>query len=208
MSSRKELKERRRREREEAEQRRQAQRLRRRRMRLYAVVAAASVGLAGAAAVVLLDGGGDPQDVFAAKPAGLEERLKKARLTLGSDHFHPTVRVVANGAEIPIPQDIGTGEGAEHAPVHRHAGDEQLHAEGIQEGSFTLGQFMEVWGVPLSSTRLGPYRADARRTVTVFAKAKGQERFRRIADIPGLRLGDGDEVYVSYGTREQSPIVQ
>ena len=67
---------------------------------------------------------------------------------------------------------------------------------------------MEIWGVPLSSTRLGPSSADARRRVIVFAKAKGQDRFRELEDIPGLRLGDGDEVYVSYGTREQSPIVQ
>ena len=111
MSSRKELKERRCREREEAEQRAQEQSRRRRRMRLYAAVAVAAVALASAAALALLAGDGDPQDVFAAKPAGLDKRLKKARLTLGSDH-------------------------------------------------------------------------------------------------PGLRLGDGDEVYVSSGTREQSPIAQ
>ena len=78
-------------------------------MRLYAAVAVAAAGLVAAAAIVLLDGGDDPQDVFAAKPADLDERVKRARLTLGSD-LHPTVRVVANGAEIPILDDIGTGK--------------------------------------------------------------------------------------------------
>ena len=207
MSSRKELKERRRREREEAERRAEAQSRRRRQLRLYGGMVATAAALAGGAAIALLGGSKDePKDVFAAKPEGLGERLLKARLKLGPDHFHPTVRVVANGEAIAIPDDIGAGEGGAHAPLHRHPGDEKLHAEGLKEGSFTLDQFMQVWGVPLSATRLGPYRADSRRTVSVFVKAKGQKRFREVRDIGGVALGDGDEVYVSYGTPAQSPI--
>lgn len=207
MSSRKELEERRRREREEAERREREQARRRLRLRLYAALAAAAAALAVGAAVVAFDGGDDPKEVFAAKPEGLAERLQKARLALGSDHFHPTIRVVANGKQIAIPDDVGAGEGTESAPLHIHPGDEQIHAEGLQAGRFTLAQFMQIWGVPLSATRLGPYRADSRRKVVVFAKAQGQDRFRQVRDFDGLRLAEGDEVYVTYGTRKQSPIV-
>lgn len=148
MSSRKELKERRRREREEAERRAQEQARRRRRLRLYAALGAAAAALAVGAAVVAFDGGDDPKEVFSAKPEGLGEPLQKARRALGTDHFHPTIRVVANGEQIPVPDDVGAGEGTASTPLHRHPGDEQLRAE-----------------------------------------------------------GPGDEVYVAYGTREQSPIV-
>ena len=209
MASRKELKEQRRREREEAERRELRQQKQRRRLRIYGGAAAVIAVAAGAAAFALLAGGEDDAgEVFAAKPDGLQERVQKAGLTLGPDHFHPTVRVVVNGADVPIPDDIGTGTGgAGHSPIHRHAGDEKLHAEGVKEGAFTLGQFMDVWGVPLSADRLGPYRATGPREVMVLAKRKGQDQFRRVGDVRGLPLRDADEVYVVYGTREQSPIV-
>jgi len=208
MASRKELKEKRRREREEAARRAEHQKRRRRRLRLLASAAAAIAVLGAGAAFVLLGGArDDPNGDFAAKPEGLQERVQKARLTLGADHFHPTVRVVANGEDIRIPDNIGAAAGGAHAPIHRHPGDEQLHAEGLEQGRFTLGQFMEVWGVPLSATRLGPFRAAGRRKVMVLAKPKGAERFRRVRDIDGLQLRDGDDVYIVYGTAEQSPVV-
>lgn len=209
MASRKELKEQRRREREEAERRARAADRRRRRLRLYGALAGAVVLAAGGAAFALSGGSdGDPEEVFAAKPDGLQERVEAARLTPAADHFHPTVRIFANGDPIPIPEDIGiAAAGGEHAPIHRHAGDEQLHAEGVKEGTFTLGQFMTVWGVPLTPARLGPYRADARRKVNVLVKPKGRDRFMPARNVANLQLRDGDEVYVIYGTRQQSPIV-
>jgi hypothetical protein len=209
MASRKELKEQRRRERLEAERRALAAKRRGRRLRLFGIIAGAVALAAGAAAFAALGGlDDDPEDVFAAKPEGLQERVDAARLTLAGDHIHPTVRIVANGQPVPIPEDIGVAaDGGPHAPIHRHPGDELLHAEGIEEGAFTLGQFMTVWGVPLSPTRLGPYRADGRRKVTVLVKPKGKAQFTESKEITNLQLRDGDEVYVVYGTPEQSPIV-
>jgi hypothetical protein len=208
MASRKALKEQRRREREEAERREAQYERRRRRLRISGGLAAA-VAAGSAAAALIISGGGpdDPEDVFAAKPDGLQDRVSEAGLTPGAEHFHPIVRVVANGQDIPIPDDIGVDAAGGHAPVHRHAGDEQLHAEGLQEGNFTLGQFMRVWGVPFGPTRLGPYRADARRKVMVLVMPKGQKAFRESRKFGDLQLRDGDEIYVVYGTPEQSPVV-
>lgn len=208
MASRKELKEQRRREREEAERREAASMRRRRRLRIYG--GAAAVVAAGAvAAVLIVSAGGpaDPEEVFAAKPEGVQERAREAGLTLGGDHFHPLVRVVANGKEIPVPEDIGMDAGGQHAPIHKHPGDETLHAEGMQEGKFSLGQLMRVWDVPFSPQQLGPYRADGEKKVTVLVKPKGEETFRESREFEDLQLRDGAEIYVVYGTPEQSPIV-
>ena len=207
MASRKDLKEQRRREREEAERREAESARRRRRLGILGAVLGA-VAVAGVAAALILSAGGpaDPQEVFAAKPEGLQERVREANLTQGAEHFHPTVRVVVNGRQIAIPDDIGADAAGGHSPVHMHPGDETVHAEGLQEGAFTLGQFMQIWGVPFSQTRLGPYRADSRRQVEVLVKRKGEKAFSESREYEDLQLRDGDEVYVVYGTPEQSPI--
>lgn len=209
MASRKELKEQRRREREEAERRAEQDERRRRRLRIYAAVAVVVV-LGGGLGVFALAGGfeSDPMDAFAARPDGAEERVRRAGVTAGTDHFHPTVRVVVNGEPVPIPATIFEGPGGRPlTPMHFHSGDETIHAEGVEEGTLTLGQFMTIWGVPLSPTRLGDYRASGQRKVRVLVRPKGGDRFTETRDLTGLQLRDGDEVYVTYGTAEESPIV-
>ena len=205
MASRKDQKEQRRREREEAERLARNAETRRRRVRRYGVALAVVVVAAGAGGLTYLERKDDPEEVFAAKPDGLSKRM--GGLPLGTDHFHPIVRLVAEGKPIPIPVDIGSGTGGAMSPIHMHEGDEKLHAEGVVEGRFTLGQFMRVWGVPFSATQLGPYRADGRRKVTVLTKPQGKDIFSQVRDVANLRLKEGDEVYVVYGTPEQSPII-
>ena len=39
--------------------------------------------------------------------------------------------------------------------LHTHASDGIIHMEAPKQMSFTLGQFFAVWGIPLSSTRVG-----------------------------------------------------
>ena len=210
MASRRELKEQRRREREEAERRAELARMRQRRIRalgaLAAVVAVVGVG----AALSLLGGSGsDPADAFEAKPEGIADRAAEADIASGPDHFHPTVRVVVNGEPVPVPPDAFKDDsGASVVPLEYHEGDEKIHAEGAQRGKLTLGQVMTVWGVPLSPTRLGDYRADGRRKVSVFVKRKGQDRFVETREFDRLQLDEGVEVYLVYGTPQQSPIVQ
>jgi hypothetical protein len=208
MASRKELKEQRRRAREEAERRERERARRRTRLRALGVAGAVAALAAAAGGAVLLGAfEQDPEDVFGPKPEGLAERVEEAQLTYGADHFHPTIRLVANGSEIPIPVDLGVAPaGGQHAPIHLHAGDEQLHAEGLEEGTFTLGQFMTVWGVPLTPTRLGPYRENGDRRVMVFVKRRGEKRFTETDAFADLQLRDADEVYLVYGTPEESPI--
>ena len=206
------MKEQRRRERIEAEHAAEQADRRSRRRRLVGggMAVIATVVAAGAVALVTTreDDTEDPRDAFAAKPDGLNERVQSAGLTPGPDHFHPTVKVYAAGAEIPIPDELGNASDGGHVGVHRHPGDPKVHAEGIEEGTFTLGQLMAVWGVPLSKDRLGPYRAAGSRAVTVFVKDPGEKRFNESPKLEALQLRDGQEVYVAYGTPQQSPIAQ
>ena len=182
----------------------------RRRRRTTVGLAAAAI-LAAVAAVVLVGvsgTGGDDADAFEAKPAGLQKRLSEAKLPLASDHFHPTVKVFVGGTEVPVPDNIGVGEGGVSAPLHKHPGDDLLHAEGLKDGELTLAQVMKIWGVPLSPERLGPHKADGQRAVRMWVKAPGAERFVESREFGRLRLRDAAEIYLAYGTPEQSPIKQ
>lgn len=208
MASRKELKEQRRHERlaQEAAAR-QAER-RRRRLQMIGAALALLVLAGGGAALALRGsgGGGDGLKSFAAKPNGLAQRVAAANLTPGNDHFHPTITVFVGDRRISVPDDVGGAGGTMESPIHRHAGDEQLHAEGVKAGSLTLGQFMTIWGVALSPTQLGPYRAGGGSTVRMWVKDRSAKRFRETRDFGRLKLRDGQQVYLFYGTRRQAPI--
>lgn len=133
--------------------------------------------------------------------------MQKPGITAGADHIHPTVRVVVENETIPVPTDFSLAEdGRALAPFHFHDGDQTIHAEGVRADGLTLRQFMTVWGVPATPTRSGPYRETAERKVWIYVKRKGQKRFTEADSVADVPLGDGDEVYLIYGTPEQSPI--
>lgn len=208
VSSRRVEKDRRRREREAAEQAARLAERRRRRRRLIGVGIASMAAVAVVVMVILRAPEGDRADVFAAKPDGLAERMAEARLQAGGDHIHPTLKVFTGDTEVPVPDDIGVGEGGTLAPVHKHPGDATLHAEGVREGSLTLDQVMSIWDVELSPSQLGPYRAEGPRRVRMWVKAPGESRFRDTREFGRLILRDGQEIYLSYGTAAQSPIAE
>lgn len=206
MASRRELKEQRRREREAHERAALQAERRQRRVRIIGGALGVAVLAAGGIALAITRGGGNAGDAFAAKTGGLEQRLAEVNLAPGPDHFHPTVKVFVGQRAIPVPEDIGGAGGSMMSPIHRHAGDEALHVEGAKEGAVTLGQFMQLWDVPLSPTRLGPYRADGQRSVRMWVKDKGDQRFRESREFGRLKLRDGQQVYLYYGTPQQAPI--
>lgn len=85
----------------------------------------------------------------------------EAGLNLGpmgtAEHYHPTLRVVANGEAILVPPNIGVdpSTGAMSA-VHTHESDGTIHIEAqTVDEEFTLGQFFTQWNVALGTNRIG-----------------------------------------------------
>lgn len=113
-------------------------------------------------------------------------------------HIHIHVNVFVNGhqerlpagAGIPAPQfdehlasglfiDNGVPDGCLYW-LHIHANDGIVHVEAPSKQTFTLGQFFDIWGQPLSASQVGP----ATGIVTAFengARFTGDPR-----DIPLL----------------------
>jgi hypothetical protein len=85
-------------------------------------------------------------------------------------HIHAHLTVFVNGSARQIPAAIGIpGAVAQSTPagsfveqgtcfywLHTHAADGLIHIESPVHRSYTLGNFFDEWGQPLSTSRVGP----------------------------------------------------
>jgi hypothetical protein len=71
-------------------------------------------------------------------------------------HIHAHLAVYAGEQQKLIPAEIGIAPGVCIAWLHTHDTSGVIHIESPVERTFTLGDFFDVWGQPLSSTQVGP----------------------------------------------------
>jgi hypothetical protein len=93
-------------------------------------------------------------------------------------HHHARLTIFVNGHSRTVPYGVGIADpqlqpglgipfvdsGACFSWLHTHAADGIIHIESPVTRSFTLGDFFDVWGQPLSPTQVGP----AKGTVTAL----------------------------------------
>ena len=130
-------------------------------------------------------------------------------------HTHLTIfvngraRVMPYGISIPGFQAVETSAGpwVEAGScfywLHVHADDGIIHIESPSTTtSFTLGQFFAVWGVPLSTTQVGP----ATGNVTVFFTPPGKKAGIYTGNPNNLPLGDHYQIQLDVGTPIVAPV--
>jgi hypothetical protein len=70
-------------------------------------------------------------------------------------HIHQHVAVLDHGKPVPIPDDVGRPiVGQCFYWIHTHTPDGIVHIEAPSFKTFTLGNFFDVWGEPLSATNV------------------------------------------------------
>lgn len=121
-------------------------------------------------------------------------------------HTHQHIRIFVDGEQKRIPagvgihgtpwtQDIDGGRFLNNSAkgcvywLHSHADDGIIHVESPSKRTFTLGDFFDVWGQPLSKTRVGP----AKGPVVAFLDG---ERIEDPRDVP---LTDGGVIQLNVG---------
>lgn len=77
-------------------------------------------------------------------------------------HLHPVLNVMTNGKPITVPRNIGIDSslhkdhsldqyGAQGvAPLHTHDDRGTIHVESTVNRNYTLGEFLNVWGIDLN----------------------------------------------------------
>ena len=132
-------------------------------------------------------------------------------------HVHTHLTIFVNGQAQVIPYGIGIpGAGAVNTSsgpfvetgscfywLHVHANDGIVHIESPSTTqTFTLGQFFDEWGIPLSKTQVGT----AKGPVTVFLTTPGTKTGIYTGNPRDLPLGDHYEIQLMVGTPIVAPV--
>jgi hypothetical protein len=132
-------------------------------------------------------------------------------------HVHTHLTIFVNGKAQVIPYGIGipgfqavqtakgpfVNTGSCFYWLHVHAYDGIIHVESpTTTQSFTLGQLFDEWGVPLSSTQVGP----ATGKVTVFFTSPGKQPGLYTGNPRNLPLGNHYQIQLVVGTPIVAPV--
>ncbi len=88
-------------------------------------------------------------------------------------HFHVHLQFAKDGSLMDLPSNIGIREDAGcFYWLHTHDDDNIIHVESPINTKFTLGQFFDVWGKPLSKTEAGDIKAAEGKDLFVYVDGK------------------------------------
>jgi hypothetical protein len=108
-------------------------------------------------------------------------------------HIHAHLAIYVNGTARVIPEGIGimpprTEQNSSEGPfvtsgsclywLHAHTDDGIIHIESPTQHIYTLGNWFDIWGIPLDSSHVGPA------TGTVIAYVNGQRYSGDVRAIP------------------------
>jgi hypothetical protein len=116
-------------------------------------------------------------------------------------HIHQHLDLFVNGRRVQVPACIGIDPQLQFiSPLHTHDTTGVLHVESPEPTAFTLGQFFEVWGVPLSARQIGGLRVGGGKVLRAWVNG------RPLAGDPAaLRLASHQQIVLAYGTAGQMP---
>jgi len=119
-------------------------------------------------------------------------------------HVHARLTIFVDGRSERVPAGVGIAEpeaeqttrgpfvarGACFSWLHTHAADGVIHIESPVQRAFTLGNFFDVWGQPLSSSQVGP----AKGHVTALVDGKVW-----LGDPGAIRLKSHSQIQLEVG---------
>lgn len=140
------------------------------------------------------------QPEYSALPA----RLAAVHLPDNGDesyHIHAHLAIYVNGQPVPVPANVGISQAARlESPMHTHDTTGVIHIEASQPSTaFTLGAFLDLWGVPLTDTQLGGYHTTGDQAVHAYVNGNP------VTDPARYPLQPHDDIVLGYGTADSFP---
>lgn len=132
---------------------------------------------------------------------------KSSAMEMTAYHIHSHLTVLVNGSRKVIPYGIGivppyslqtaqdgkrfVSGGSGFYFLHTHDETGIIHVESPSPRQYTLGNFFHLWGQPLSSSLVGPYKG----TVIVYVDGK-----RFTGDPASITFKNHEEIQLDIGT--------
>jgi hypothetical protein len=223
LSSRKEQKERLRQERLEREKAAAAAAGRRRRLQIGGGVGLLAVIVAVVVVLIVSSGGGGGTSSTASsgdssasdiglsigpapwKPeySFLAQRLSAYNFPQQTDvgyHVHAELKVYINGKQTTVPANLGIDpQGRFISPIHTHDTSGVVHMESTKYYPFTLGEFINIWGVKFTNDQLGQYKTGDGNVLQLWVNGK------QVSDPVNYQMKAHDIMILGYGKPDSFP---
>ncbi|MBM4405374.1 MAG: hypothetical protein FJ039_04210 [Chloroflexi bacterium] len=108
-------------------------------------------------------------------------------------HVHSRLTIHINNQRAPVPAEVGIRNTCIFW-LHTHDAGGVIHVEAPSKRSFTLGQFFQVWGQPLSRTALLNNKTDAQHEISAFVSGR-----LVTGDPAAIPLEDNADIVLMYG---------
>jgi len=116
-------------------------------------------------------------------------------------HIHQHVAIFDHGKPVQIPEDVGRPiVGACFYWIHTHTPDGIIHIESPNFKTFTLGNFFDIWGEPLSKGDVAGARLKRGEHVAVWVDGRGYT-----GDPRGIELTQHLDVTLEVGPPYTKP---
>jgi hypothetical protein len=109
-------------------------------------------------------------------------------------HVHAQLNVYINGKQTTVPANLGIDpQGRFISPIHTHDTSGVVHMESTKYYPFTLGEFINVWGVYFTNNQLGGYKVGNGNVLQLWINGK------QIADPVNYKMKPHDVMILGYG---------
>ena len=160
---------------------------------------ASSSGSTGSSSSSQLDQSGVQTGKAPWKPeySFLAQRLSALNFPEQSDvgyHVHAVLFVYIDGKQTPVPANIGIDpQGRFIAALHTHDGSGVVHMEATRPYPFTLGEFINIWGVDFSDSNIGAYKAGDGNVLQLWVNGK------QVSDPVNYKMQEKDVMILGFG---------
>jgi hypothetical protein len=120
-------------------------------------------------------------------------------------HLHSWLHIYVDGKQVPIPANIGIDQLTQTlSPLHTHEVTPDnpegiIHMEAAEPYDFTLGQFMDVWGVEFSDSQIGSLKSKGDQQLQVYLNGE------LVNDPVDVVMPEHGNIVIGYGKPDSFP---
>jgi hypothetical protein len=109
-------------------------------------------------------------------------------------HVHAELMVYVNGKRTTVPANLGIDpQGRFISPIHTHDTTGIVHMESTKYYPFTIGEFINVWGVYFTKNQLGGYKVGHGNVLQLWVNGK------QVADPVNYKMKPHDVMILGFG---------